>query len=65
MILKAREPARILTATGNPKDDRWHLELKQRWADQYNFYINDPEWGRMFVRRRKSAIDGCIAAAYK
>jgi hypothetical protein len=50
VILKAREPARILTAKGNPKDNRWHLELKQRWVDQYNFYINDAAWGRMFVR---------------
>jgi hypothetical protein len=49
-ILKAREPARILTAIGNKKENRWHLELKQRWVDQYNFYINDSEWGRMFVR---------------
>ena len=50
VILKAREPARILIAKGNPKDNRWHLELKQRWVDQYNFYINDAAWGRMFVR---------------
>lgn len=49
-ILKAREPARILTAIGNKKDNRWHLEYKQRWVDQYNFYLNDAEWGRMFVR---------------
>ncbi len=49
-ILKAREPARIMTAIGTKKENRWHLELKQRWVDQYNFYINDSEWGRMFVR---------------
>jgi hypothetical protein len=49
-IIKAREPARILTAIGNKKDNRWHLELKQRWVEQYNFYINDRDWGRMFVR---------------
>jgi hypothetical protein len=49
-IIKAREPARILTAIGNKKDNRWHLELKQRWVEQYNFYINDSDWGRMFVR---------------
>jgi hypothetical protein len=48
VILKAREPARILVAIG--KDDRWHLEYKRRWVDQYNFYILDREWGRMFVR---------------
>jgi hypothetical protein len=45
-ILKAREPARIMTAIGTKKENRWHLELKQRWVNQYNFYINDSEWGR-------------------
>jgi hypothetical protein len=49
-IVKGREPARILTAIGNKKDNRWHLEFKQRWVVQYNFYINDERWGRMFVR---------------
>ena len=49
-ILKAREPGRIMTAIGTKKENRWHLELKQRWVNQYNFYINDSEWGRMFVR---------------
>jgi len=32
VILKAREPARILTAIGNKKDNRWHLQLAQRWV---------------------------------
>ncbi len=50
VILKAREPARILTAIGNKKDNRWHLQLAQRWVTQYNFYVNDRSWGRMFVR---------------
>jgi hypothetical protein len=49
-ILKAREPARILVAIGNKKENRWHLELKQRWVNQYNFYVNDADWGPMFVR---------------
>src|SRR5688572_1724111 len=49
-MLKAREPARIMTAIGTKKENRWHLELKQRWVNQYNFYIKDSEWGRMFVR---------------
>ncbi|MGA8622579.1 MAG: hypothetical protein WB660_29155, partial [Candidatus Sulfotelmatobacter sp.] len=44
-----REPARILTALGNKKDNRW-LQLAQRWIVQYNFYVNDRHWGRMFVR---------------
>ncbi|HZM95283.1 MAG TPA: hypothetical protein VFB92_17765 [Vicinamibacterales bacterium] len=48
VILKAREPARYLVAIG--KDDRWHLEYKWRWPIQYNFYLVDREWGRLFVR---------------
>lgn len=51
VILKAREPARILLAIGGEKNDSPHLELKQRWVHQYNFYLNDKRWGRMFVRR--------------
>ena len=49
-IVKGREPARILIAIGNKKDNRWHLEIAQRWVVQYNFYLNDERWGRMFVR---------------
>jgi hypothetical protein len=49
-ILKAREPARIMTAIGSAKENRWHLQMAQRWVVQYNFYINDARWGRMFVR---------------
>jgi hypothetical protein len=48
VILKAREPARILIAIG--KADRWHLEYARRWVVQYNFYLLDREWGRLFVR---------------
>jgi hypothetical protein len=48
VILKAREPARYLVALG--KDDRWHLEFKRRWPIQYNVYLLDRDWGRMFVR---------------
>jgi hypothetical protein len=47
-IIKAREPAPIMTAIG--KDDRWHLERKRRWVEQYNFYVQDCHWGPMFVR---------------
>ena len=50
VILKAREPARILTAVGKQKDNRWHLQLAQRWVLQYNFYVQDRNWGRIFVR---------------
>jgi hypothetical protein len=49
-ILRAREPARILTAIGKQEENRWHLTYKQKWVDQYNFYLNDAEWGRMFIR---------------
>ena len=49
-IIKGREPARILIAIGNKKENRWHLQIAQRWVVQYNFYVNDERWGRMFVR---------------
>ena len=29
-ILKAREPARIMTAIGSAKENRWHLQMAQR-----------------------------------
>jgi len=48
VILKAREPAGIMTAIGAGK--KWHLETKYRWVKQYNFYLQDAEWGAMFVR---------------
>jgi hypothetical protein len=48
LIIKAREPANIMTAIG--AGDRWHLETKYRWVDQYNFYLQDALWGPMFVR---------------
>lgn len=47
-IIKAREPARILVSIGSK--DRYHLKFKYRWVDQYNSYLNDREFGRMFVR---------------
>src|ERR1700758_2741422 len=43
-ILKAREPARIMTAIGDKVVNPWHLQFAQRWVDQYNFYINDRNW---------------------
>ena len=49
-IVKAREPARILIAIGGKDNESPHLEYKQRWVNQYNFYVNDPHWGPMFVR---------------
>jgi hypothetical protein len=50
VVLKAREPARIMIAIGDNTGERWHLQLSQRWVVQYNVYINDARWGRMFVR---------------
>src|SRR6202047_1100151 len=50
VILKAREPARIMTAIGDKVANRWHLQFAQRWVVQYNFYINDRNWGRLCVR---------------
>lgn len=50
VVLKAREPARIMTAVGDSRTNRWHLQIANRWVVQYNFYINDRRWGRMFVR---------------
>ena len=48
LIVKAREPAGIMTSVGAA--DKWHLETKYRWVNQYNFYLRDAEWGPMFVR---------------
>jgi hypothetical protein len=50
VILKAREPARILVAIGGEQSQRPHLERKQRWVNRYNFYLNDQHWGPMFIR---------------
>lgn len=50
VILKAREPARILVAIGAENNNSPHLEFKQRWVNQFNFYLTDKRWGRMFVR---------------
>src|SRR6266702_6986104 len=36
VILKAREPARIMTAIGDKVANRWHLQFAQRWVIQYN-----------------------------
>src|SRR5271166_769294 len=49
-VLKAREPARIMIAIGDRAANRWHLQFAGRWVVQYNFYLNDERWGRMFMR---------------
>ena len=45
VILRAREPARIMTAIGDRKANRWNLQIADRWIVQYNFYVKDREWG--------------------
>jgi hypothetical protein len=50
-IIKAREPARILTATGRKAENRWHLELKQR-SSSTTFTSTTAIWGRMLVSSR-------------
>ena len=50
-IVKAREPARILVAITDRDNDSPHLQYQQRWVNQFNFYMSDSRWGRMFVRR--------------
>ena len=37
VIIKAREPARIMTAVGDKQANRWHLQIVDRWIIQYNF----------------------------
>jgi hypothetical protein len=39
-----------MTAIGDKKTNRWHLQIAERRVVQYNFYVNDRLWGRMFVR---------------
>src|SRR5215469_6046778 len=50
VILKAREPARLMLAIGDKAAHRWKPQMAEGWVVQYNFYINDRDWGRMFVR---------------
>jgi hypothetical protein len=37
VVLKAREPARIMTAIGDKAVNRWHLQFAQHLVVQYNF----------------------------
>jgi hypothetical protein len=30
-----------MTAIGDKKVNRWHLQIADRWIVQYNFYISD------------------------
>ena len=46
-ILKARENARVAVSFPRQGD---HVELLNRFVQQYYFYIQDQDFGRMFVR---------------
>jgi hypothetical protein len=48
VILKSRESARIAVADKAPVKP--HIDLKNRFVDQYYFYLNDPDFGRAFFR---------------
>jgi hypothetical protein len=48
VILKSREGARI--AIAEKSKVKPHLDLKNRFVEQYYFYLNDPEFGRAFFR---------------
>jgi hypothetical protein len=63
VILKAREPARIMTAIGDKKANRWHLQIADHWIVQYNFYVNDQRWGRMFVRICRGCPISCVSSS--
>jgi hypothetical protein len=39
-----------MIAIGDRVANRWHLQFARRWVVQYNFYVNDRQWGRMFAR---------------
>ena len=39
-----------MTAVGDRKTNRWHLQIAERWVVQYTFSVHDRRWGRMFVR---------------
>lgn len=39
-----------MIAIGNKKENRWHLQIAQRWVVRYNFHSKDERRGRMFVR---------------
>src|SRR3984893_13739322 len=54
LIQPFQQPERVVgffnTSIGDKIANRWHLQIANRWVVQYNFYINDRHWGRMFVR---------------
>jgi hypothetical protein len=48
VILKSREGARL--AIAEKAKVKPHIDLKNRFVEQYYFYLNDPEFGRAFFR---------------
>jgi hypothetical protein len=42
-----------MIAIGDKAANRWHLQIAKRWVVQYNFYINDRNWGRGLWERRR------------
>ncbi len=48
-VLKAREPARIMTAIGDSKANRWHLQIANPLGRPITTISTTGEWGRMFV----------------
>jgi hypothetical protein len=49
VILKSREAARIAVSFAT-RSGGHHIELYQRFVQQYYFYIQDTEFGRLFLR---------------
>ena len=45
VILKAREPARIMTAIGDRKTNRWHLQIADRWVRAIQLLYQRPALG--------------------
>jgi hypothetical protein len=63
VILKAREPARLLVVIGGEQNQRPHLELKQRWVNQYNFYLTDQHSVIHLSRRKRTLRSPCVRCA--
>jgi hypothetical protein len=50
-MMSANGPnTRLHSAPVLQTSNRWHLQIAEGWVVQYNFYVNDDRWGRMFVR---------------
>lgn len=67
-ILKAREPARILVAIGDKDNASPHLEYKQRWVNQFNFYLTmtfSDGTARAFCFGLDIGIFSLVACCYK